>query len=62
MDSIRRLLVQFLGLIVATGTTILVMIYGWGLTPQSWKWIIGFSFLGHMTGAIFVTIGQHKEK
>ena len=26
--------------IIALGITVLVMIYGWGLTPKSWPWII----------------------
>lgn len=36
---------KFLSLVFLTtlgiGLSILVMIYGWGLTPVSWWWIIG---------------------
>lgn len=44
------LIVSFLILGLTLATSVAVMIYGWGLTPQSWWWIIGgaiaqFAFL-----------------
>ncbi len=29
---------------VMVGLSVLVMIHGWGLQPQSWWWIIGVGF------------------
>lgn len=33
--------IQLVMFVFALALTILVMIYGWGLEPQSWWWIIG---------------------
>lgn len=35
-------------LTVLVGTQIAVMIYGWGLTPRSWWWIIGVGYFGNI--------------
>lgn len=38
-------------LFVMTATVtlgVLTMIYGWGLTPESWWWIIGVGFGGQL--------------
>ena len=32
---------SIMAIIASAIICILVYIYGWGLTPQSWKWIIG---------------------
>lgn len=45
----------FIGLISFVGITVLSilgLIYGWGLEPQSWKWIIG-SYLGAVCISLF---------
>jgi hypothetical protein len=33
---------------LAVALSVLVMIYGWGLTPQSWWWIIGGGVFGQL--------------
>ena len=43
-----------IALIVALN--IAVMIYGWGLTPQSWWWIIGVGLFGN----VFMTAVGNK--
>ena len=35
-------------LALVVGTQITVMIYGWGLKPRSWWWIIGVGFFVNM--------------
>ncbi len=42
--------------------SILVCIYGWGLTPQSWSWIIGVGVGGQLLAQIIVAIGTEKGK
>jgi len=41
MEEIRKLVVVVAGYGVAMAIGVLVMVYGWGLHPQSWGWIIG---------------------
>ncbi len=57
MNELRKMIVSFFGIIVSMGTTIMVMIHGWGLEPQSWTWIILWSFLGSFLAVILVYIG-----
>ena len=38
---LSKIIAQLSCFIAALGIGILVMIYGWGLTPQSWWWILG---------------------
>ena len=53
------LLARLLLLTFSTAVWILVLIYGWGLSPVSWPWIIGgavWSFLTVMAATVFVEI------
>jgi len=38
------------------GLQVLVMIYGWGLEPQSWWWIVG----GGLVGMVFLNLVGKK--
>jgi hypothetical protein len=38
---VSKLLSYMFLLCVMVGLSVLVMMYGWGLKPQSWWWIIG---------------------
>lgn len=60
MDAFRRLLVTLLGLAVAIGGTILVMIHGWGVQPKSWWWIIGGGIGLQLVVQIIIVIGSEK--
>jgi len=62
MDAIRKFLVTVFGLMIAVTVSILTMIYGWGLTPKSWGWIIGCGFFGVIFAHVIVGIGTHKGK
>ncbi len=44
--------------VVAFVIAMLVMIYGWGLTPVSWWWIIG----GTLVAAVFQVVGTALGK
>ena len=38
--------------VIATGIGILVMIFGWGVEPVSWGWILGGTFIASFVGAL----------
>ena len=42
---LSKLLALLAVMAVSVATSILVSIYGWGLTPHSWKVIIGVGFI-----------------
>lgn len=48
-----KFLLSLIGFALALGMGILVSIYGWGLTPHSWGWIIGGGTAGALIGALF---------
>lgn len=42
--------------------SILIMMYGWGLTPQSWWWIIGGNFLQIIIVGMLQVVGKEFNK
>jgi len=56
MESLRKLIIIMLGIVLAIGLSILVMIYGWGLEPKSWWWIIGVGFFGQIGAHLLIKI------
>lgn len=53
---------------LAIASSVLVMIYGWGLTPKSWWWIIGVGLFGQMVIRVLldrldseIKAAKHKE-
>lgn len=58
MDTIRKLVTVIFGLVVGVGTSILTMIYGWGLEPKSWFWIIFVSLFGHIFAQVIFLIAN----
>ena len=53
---IIQLCLYVLGFVV----TIATMIYGWGLTPESWLWIIGGGAASSLLIAISLALGERK--
>ena len=62
MDILRRLIVTMFGLFMAVIFSILVMIYGWGLEPKSWWWIIGIGFFGQLFALLIIHLGAAENK
>lgn len=60
--TLRQIVVILFGISVGILTSIGVMIYGWGLEPKSWWWIIGVYMIGHVMGQILVMLGKDDEK
>jgi hypothetical protein len=60
MKAIRTLFISLVGLVAAFGGTIISMIWGWGLEPKSWFWIISGSFFGFMIAALAQILNEEK--
>jgi hypothetical protein len=58
MDEIRRFFMIVFAIAIAIGNSILVMMYGWGLEPKSYWWIIGMGLLGNIFSAILIELGK----
>lgn len=58
MDKVRRFLIAFFGLTLSVILTVLVMINGWGLEPQSWWWIVGVGVFGQLATQIIIAIAN----
>ena len=61
MDNLRKILVSCFGLALSVTLSILVMIHGWGLEPQSYWWIIGVGFFGQILAQLIVKIGTQSK-
>lgn len=48
-----RLLLSLFGFFVMVGMSIMVMVFGWGLQPVSWGWIVGGGIAGSFIAALF---------
>jgi hypothetical protein len=56
-----KLCTILLGYIVGIVSSILIMIYGWGLEPKSWLWIIGGGVFLSLLGEVLVSISKDME-
>ncbi len=61
-ELLGAMMIILAGMGFHVGGTILVFMYGWGLKPQSWWWIIGMYFILHTVGYAFVKIGSNIAK
>ena len=59
ITTLLAIMALFVGIFL---TTIASLMYGWGLQPRSWKWIVGM-FLAQMTLHTLVksVIGEDKK-
>ena len=62
IDILRRLIVTLVGISTAMVIPILVLIYGWGLEPKSWAWIIVVGIFGQCIAVAFIEIGKAPKK
>ena len=42
--------------------SIATLIYGWGLSPKSWGWIIGAGLVGQLFVMVLLLVVQKEEK
>jgi len=57
-----KIIITLFIFVITVVVSILVMIHGWGLTPQSWWWIIGGAFFQITMLIINAFIGSLPEK
>lgn len=48
-----KFLIAFLGMMAAVALSVATAIHGYGLTVESWGWIIGGSLASAFLGALF---------
>ncbi len=58
MEAVRKLIVVLFGTALAIVLSILVMIHGWGLQPQSWWWIVGVGVGGQILAQTVIAMGR----
>lgn len=55
----QKILSQLFLLCLLVGTQVIVMIFGWGLQPKSWWWIIG---VGVFVNTVWRALADKLEK
>ena len=60
MSGVKNLCVALTGLSIAILTSILVLVYGWGLTPKNWFWIIGGALIGNLIAQLLIVLSRTK--
>ena len=60
VDEMRKVLLNIFGLSISVLTLIGVMIYGWGLEPKSWWWIIGMYLIGNISSVVIYLVANKK--
>jgi len=58
---LAQILLFTTSLVINLGINILVMIYGWGLKPKSWTWIIVIYLIGQFIAYIFILAGKELD-
>ncbi len=61
MEDLRRLVIAVFAVSISMTISILVMIYGWGLTVKSWWWVIGMYFIGHISAFSLAKLAENKK-
>lgn len=61
MNALRKFLTMVFGVLIAVACQIGAMIYGWGVHPQSWFWIIGIGMFGAIIGHAIAQIGASDK-
>jgi hypothetical protein len=51
-----------LSVLVTIGMQALSMIHGWGLRPESWRWIIGAGFFGVLFAKAMLSVAVYACK
>lgn len=53
-----KIALNLIALAVLLGTSILVMIHGWGLEAKSWGWILGGTLAGLFIAAVLKAVAE----
>jgi hypothetical protein len=58
MISLAAFVIQICGMAINVTFSILNMMYGWGVQPKSWLWILLITPAMHVTAILFFTLGE----
>jgi len=61
MEALKSLIVSVFGICISMVTSIAVFVYGWGLSPKSWWWIIGMNLIGNISAILIIQIAKIKD-
>lgn len=61
MKELKDFMLSVFGICISVSTMVLVMIYGWGLQPKSWFWIIGAYFIGNILAVLIHLIAKESD-
>lgn len=61
MRALQQIVIMLFGIGIAMAVGVITMIKGWGVEPQSWWYILGFSFLGHVFAQLIIALGKRGE-
>ncbi len=59
---LAKIVVNIFGFVLLMILSIVVMIYGWGLEPKSWFWIIGVGIISRIILELMMTAAKIGEK
>ncbi len=62
MISFAALVIQICGLVINVTFSIINMIYGWGVQPKSWMWILLITPVGQIIGILFLLLAERLRK
>jgi len=58
MNDLAAITLEIIAICLGYLVMILVFIYGWGLQPKSWFWIIGVNLMGAIISKGIAEIGK----
>jgi len=61
MKDLKAIVLDLVSIVISFLTSLGVFIYGWGLEPKSWFWIIGMSFIGISVAKLIAALAQKGE-
>ncbi len=64
LDSLKKKFYRGLAVItlsstIGIGMSVLTLIYGWGLQPKNWGWIIGAGFFGMLFSKLLLQLDSN---
>jgi len=60
VDELRKLFITIVCVTISIYLGILCMIYGWGIEPQSYFWIIGVGYAGRLILEIAIKLNKEN--
>jgi hypothetical protein len=58
VNELRKFLIMIFGYLILLGMGVAINVYGWGLSPKSWGWILGGGTFGIFFGQLILTLSK----